>query len=281
VNVLPVHEVNGNVDINTGNIDFIGNVYVKGNVEEGFSIKAEGNVEIRGRVSAAEIESGGEVIVHKGFVGKEKGIIKAQGNVKVKFVENGNIKSQKNIIISDAVMHSRLIASEDIIVAENKGLLVGGKCRAGQHIEANIIGSSMATTTKLEAGVSPEYKERINELEEEIEKAEHNLLKTRRALGVMEKIKEKHGKLPADRAITYNRLKKTKKKIVKSIADKEDEKESLNEKLKNIDRGKVKVNEKVYSGVQMTIGKYQYNVHEELRHSSFIEDSGEVRQIPQ
>ncbi len=280
VNVLPIHEVNGNVDINTGNIDFVGNVYVKGDVEEGFVIKAGGNVEIRGRVSAARIESGGEVVINKGFVGKEKGKIEAEGDVRIKFVENGNVESQKSVIVSDAIMHSRIIAAEDIIVSQNKGLLVGGKCRAGHHIEANIIGSSMATRTILEAGINPECKERIGELEKEINQAEQNLLKTKKALRALQKMKEKQGKLPSNQEIMFQRLKKTKGKIEESIEEKENEMEELKEKLSNVAKGKIKVNKKVFSGVQMVIGNSQYNVHDELRHSSFIEDGGEVRQIP-
>ncbi len=280
VNVLPIHEVKGNVDINTGNINFVGNVVVKGDVEEGFQINAGGNVEVRGHVFAAQIESGGEVIIKKGFIGKEKGKIEAKGDIKVKFIENGHVKTEKNIIARDAIMHSNLNAGEDIIVKEKKGLLVGGKCQAGHHIEANIIGSAMATKTILEAGVNQKSRERIKEINEEIEKAKQNLLKTKRAINTLEKMKRKTGKLPQDKEIMYQRLVKTNKKIEQSISRKKDEKEELEKTLQNVERGKIKVNDKVFSGVKFIIGNSQFNVHNELRHSSFIEDEGEVRQIP-
>ncbi|HKL74710.1 MAG TPA: FapA family protein, partial [Halanaerobiales bacterium] len=280
VNVLPVHEVKGNVDMDTGNIDFVGNVVVKGDVNEGFKIKAGGNVEINGRVSAAQIESEGKVIIKKGFVGKEKGRIDAKGNVEIKFIENGHIKTEGSIIASDAIMHSDLNAAEDIIVTENKGLLVGGNCQAGHNIEANIIGSTMATKTILEAGVDQETKEELEEVKEELEESEQNLLKTKRAIKALKEIKEKQGKLPTDKEVMYQRLLKTKKVINKSIEKKESKKAELEEILNNVERGKIKVYEKVFSGVKMIIGKSQFNVHEELHHSSFIEENGEIRQIP-
>lgn len=280
VNVLPIHEVNGSVDINTGNIDFVGNVIIKGDVEEGFQIEAGGNVEVRGHVSAAQIESGGEVVIKKGFVGKEKGKIFAEGDVKIKFIENGYVKTEGSIIVSDAVMHSRLNAGEDIIVKEAKGLLVGGKCQANHHIEANIIGSSMATKTILEAGVDQEAKERLNEIEEELKNSEQSLLKIKKALKTLNKLREKYGKLPNDKEIMYQRLVKTRKKIEQSIDKMEREEEELEEKLENIKKGKIKVGEKIFSGVKMIISGAQYNVHNQLQHSSFIEESGEVRQIP-
>ncbi|MGM0410869.1 MAG: DUF342 domain-containing protein, partial [Bacillota bacterium] len=280
VNVLPIHEVKGNVDINTGNIEFVGNVVVKGDVKEGFQIEAGGNVEIKGHVSAAQIYSGGDIIIKEGFVGKEKGKLEAKGNIKVRFVEKGHLRTKKSIIVSDAIMHSDLKAEEDIIVTENKGHLVGGRALAGQHIEANIIGSSMATKTHLEAGVNQELKEKLQKINEEIENSERNLLKTKRALKTLDEMKEKYGELPQDKEIMYQRLLKTNKKINKSIEEKKKEKEEIENTLRDAQRGKIKVNEKVYSGVKMIIGNSQLNVHNELRHSSFIEDEGEVRQIP-
>lgn len=58
-------------------------------------------------------------------------------------------------------MHSKLFAGENITVNEKKGLLVGGIARAGKKIEANIVGSSLATLTYLEAGVDPELKNKV------------------------------------------------------------------------------------------------------------------------
>ena len=280
VNVLPVHEVKGNVDINTGNVDFVGNVVVKGDVNEGFKIKAGGNVTVKGRVSAAQIESDGKVVIQKGFVGKEKGQIDAKGDVEIKFIENGHIKTESSIIASDAIMHSDLNAAEDIIVTKNKGLLVGGNCQAGHNIEANIVGSTMATKTILEAGVDQETKEELQQIKQELEESEQNLLKTRRAIKALKEIKEKQGKLPTDKEVMYQRLLKTKKVVEKSIDKKESKKAELEEILNNVERGKVKIYEKVFSGVKMIIGKSQFNVHKELHHSSFIEEDGEIRQIP-
>ena len=44
INVEPVYTVKGNVDLKTGNIIFLGTVIINGNVEDGFSVKAAGNI---------------------------------------------------------------------------------------------------------------------------------------------------------------------------------------------------------------------------------------------
>lgn len=71
-NVVSVHEVYEiplNVDVSTGNIEFAGDVVVKGNVLEGMKIKAGGNVSIYGSITDGEIKAGGNVSVHNNIIG--------------------------------------------------------------------------------------------------------------------------------------------------------------------------------------------------------------------
>lgn len=280
ISVLPIYEVNGNVDLSVGNIDFLGNVIVKGDVLEGFKIEATGNVEIRGNVDAAEIEAGGDVVINKGFIGKGKGEIKARGDVKVKFVENGIIKSDQNIIISDAVMHSQLIAGDSIVVKERKGLLVGGIAKARKKIEANIFGSTLATITKLEVGVDPELKGKLKELEEQVKKERQNLNKTTKALNILEKLKTQQGKLPQDKEMMYYRLKKTVKKLKQLIEQKEGDIANIGDRMRKEDNSRIVVNSRIFPGVKITIGNAQMNVRDEMSRTSFVESEGEVRQVP-
>ena len=279
VNVLPIHEVNGNVDLNTGNIDFVGNVLIKGDVLEGFEVNADGNVEIRGNVNGTTIKSGGEVVIHKGFVGKNKGEIEAQGDVKVKFVENGQIRTRGSVTITDAVMHSTVIAAEKIDVTKKKGLVVGGKCRAGEEIKANIVGSSFATETALEAGVDPESKERVEELKEQLKKNNKNILKMEKGLKLLREMKKKGGKLPPDKEKTFHQLQETKDRLEEKMTADRAELEGLNEKMNKLEKGKIEVNRKVFPGVKIVIGKSQYNVHNQMSRTAFIEEAGEIRQI--
>ena len=280
VHVLPIHEVNGDVDLSVGNIDFIGNVLIKGDVKEGFKIKAEGNIEVKGRVSAADLIAGNEVIVHSGFIGKDKAKIRADGDIKVKFIENGSLNSGSSIYITEASMHSNLVAGESIYVAEGKGLLVGGEAKAASKIEANVIGSTLATRTVLEVGIDPELKEEMRSIKEQIEEAKSNILKSNKAIKMLDKLKKAHGELPQDKELMYYRLKKTEKNLNKTIKEKRSRLEELELKIEKVSKGKITVNKSIYPGTKLIIGKAQYNVQDEMRVSAFVEDKGEVRQIP-
>ncbi|MEW8957282.1 flagellar assembly protein A [Clostridium sp.] len=75
--VHPIHEVDGDVNIETGNIEYSGDVIVKGNVTDGMKvtvgndltilqgvshadIEADGNIEIRGKIISSSIIGGGQ-----------------------------------------------------------------------------------------------------------------------------------------------------------------------------------------------------------------------------
>ncbi|MEW6202376.1 MAG: FapA family protein, partial [bacterium] len=88
IHVLPVYEVQGDVDFSTGNINFVGDVIVTGGVLEGFTVKADANITIMGPVGGAYLDAGGSVFLNKGMHGQDKGSITAGEDVTAKFLEH-------------------------------------------------------------------------------------------------------------------------------------------------------------------------------------------------
>ncbi|MBR4448840.1 MAG: FapA family protein, partial [Treponema sp.] len=101
INVEPIMEVDG-VNIKTGNITFLGTVIVNGNVEDGFDVKASGNIEVNGAVGASHLESDGDIIVSQGIVGRDEGEIICGGSLWAKFIQNTKVTVQENIIVNDS-----------------------------------------------------------------------------------------------------------------------------------------------------------------------------------
>lgn len=64
-----VYILNQDLDLTIGSIDFPGDVYIYGDVQDGMRIKADGKVEIWGSVSHAEIRAEKGLTVHKNFMG--------------------------------------------------------------------------------------------------------------------------------------------------------------------------------------------------------------------
>jgi uncharacterized protein len=64
LSVQPVHIINGDVDIKTGNIKFKGNVVVTGSVMDGYSVEAGGSIEVWGDVLHASLFANNEIIIY-------------------------------------------------------------------------------------------------------------------------------------------------------------------------------------------------------------------------
>ena len=146
---------------------FRGNLIVKGNIGDNYIIQAERDIQIDGSVGASVVRAGGSILVKKGVFGR--GCLDARGDIEVGSVENGSLISGKNITIHQGAMHSRLAADKEITVAEGKGILAGGKAKAGIAITAKRIGSPHITPTLLEVGIPPLFRDERQRLKEKIE----------------------------------------------------------------------------------------------------------------
>ena len=92
--ILAIHEIAGDADISTGNIDFRGDVVIHGNVESGITINATGSITIDGTVEACTLKAGKDIILRRGMLGGHKASVKTKGNIFAKFFENTNIEAE-------------------------------------------------------------------------------------------------------------------------------------------------------------------------------------------
>lgn len=154
--------INGDVDVSSGNIDFIGDVVIKGGVFEGFRVASKRSISINGLVSKAEIVADGDVSIKVGAVNSK---IISKANVKVGFCENSNITAEGNVE-SSSFVGGEVFASQKII-ASGKGVLVGGKYTALNGVEASVIGSENYTKTLVTLGNNAVLSEEREKLEKE------------------------------------------------------------------------------------------------------------------
>lgn len=255
VSVLPVYEVNGDVDFSTGNIDFVGNVIVKGNIKEGFTVKAKGDIEVFGTVEGGNISVLGNIIIKKGIRGLKKSVIEAKGNIYSNFIEYATVKADNDIIVNEAIMHSTVNAGTTIQVGGRRGLVVGGICRAGKSLICKNIGSSFATVTKIEVGISPDVRSKLIETNKNLEKIKDNIDKTDKGIKILKDIKNKVSRLPADKEILLSKLVSTKNQLEKEQADLTYLKFELEDQIKEIEEGFIKVTGVINCGVNVTIGR--------------------------
>ena len=164
VHVDPVYVIEQNVNLKTGNIFFLGSVIVKGNVEDGFTVKASGNIEIHGHATKCKIESDGDIIIHEGIAGKGGGVINAKGDFMAKFVENATVNCKGDMLISDGIINSTVICYKRILCKGKRATVVGGKTIASKGLYAKNIGSIAGVETIVETGYDIDKRSQLEEL---------------------------------------------------------------------------------------------------------------------
>lgn len=248
------------VTLSTGNVDFGGNVYVKGNVGSGTVIKAVGDVVIGGYVEAATIISEGDIEIRLGVNAPEKGYIEAKGNIAGKYFENAMIKAHKNLS-ANYILNSETICYGEITIDGSRGTITGGKTYARQGIKSNNLGNSMKVNTKIDVGVNEEMLEDMQGIVVRIRDVKNELHVLNQAY---EELNDKYSAVEKSKLDIY-------KKVEKSILDYEKrlenllyEKTELEKIIEDTKKSKVEVKGVLHEGVRIDINGNQWN-SEELR----------------
>lgn len=90
--ILPILEINGDVDVGTGNIDFVGDVVIHGSVKTGARIRAAKSITIDGVCEGCVLEAGNDLILRNGMIGMGKARIIVKGNLFAKFMEYTDVE---------------------------------------------------------------------------------------------------------------------------------------------------------------------------------------------
>ncbi len=173
--IVPIYYVDGDVDLKIGNIDFLGDVYITGNVREDFVIHATGTVTIEGLVEGAMIESDKDILITNGILGENKAVLKAGGIIRAEYIENCVLYAGQEVQAS-SIITSFVYCDDTIRVTAGRGTIIGGKMVAGKHIDAKVIGCAAERNTVLSVGELPFVKKQredfaaaLVELEKEAE----------------------------------------------------------------------------------------------------------------
>lgn len=271
-----IYEVQGDIDASTGNIEFVGSVIIHGSVKAGFKVVAEGNVEVGGVVEAAEIEAGGDVIITGGVQGNKEGVIKSQGNVISKFLENAFVTAEGDVV-ADAIMHSEVKCSGMVKAEGKKGLIAGGRIDAYKGIRAKNIGSRMATNTELNVGTSLEAGEKYKEISNSIAAQKKDLLQAEQIINILALKREELGGLPKEKEDMLFKALKTREYLISSIPILEAKITELRDVIDHVNRYSIEATDTIYTGVKINIANEKKIVTEELTHCRLTKRDGEIR----
>ena len=142
-----IYIVSGDVCFKTGNIDYSGDVLVKGNVNAGFSVVAGGNISVEGSVESSRVESkNGNIFVRNSVFGQNNAYIIAEKNITAENIQDAVIKAGKTLTVRGQIRNCK-------IEIENLNMPFNGK----------ILSSSVAFRGNLKCGSIGGKAESLNE----------------------------------------------------------------------------------------------------------------------
>ncbi len=166
ISVTDKYIVSGDAGYEIGDIDFIGFVEIHGDVVDGFNVKGDKGVFIKGNVEASRIESKRDIEINGGISGKGKGLIKCGGNVYVRYIDDAIVEVIKNLEVKNEIIDSNVKVRGSIIVS--KGAIIGGNILALGGIEARVFGLNIGIKTVITAGRCFISDNKIDVLEQEL-----------------------------------------------------------------------------------------------------------------
>lgn len=272
--VEPVYSTK-DVNLHTGNIDFLGTVNVTGEISTGMTIKASGDIHINHTVEGITLIAGGDININGGIIGRTERssdkfvptTITCEGSCNVNFSQNANITAGNSIFIRDFSMQSELSAEHQIIIGDgrSKGHLIGGTTRAAMQVKAQTIGSPARIKTIVIAGENQVLHDELDALTKARKTAMDKLLNV---IKLLELASADPGRLPVE---TVKAAEKTRDSINAAMVKISLDEVELNKEIATSNEAQIVAVKDFLEGTEVHLG---------LKHLNLIADrEGGVFQV--
>lgn len=269
LSVEPVYTVRGDVSLETGNIVFLGSVVIGGSVQDNFTVKAAGNIEVRGSVQKAFLEAEGDIIVMQGIVGRDEARIEStSGSIFTKFVQGATLIAENDVVVSEGILHSNIDAGARVLCGGRKARIVGGQIRAGEEVNARFVGADAATKTEVRVGINPKVHQQLVELDKVKHEVETELDAMKKNVHTLTIHKNNSGgKLPADKEELLTKSKVQMQKLTNRQNEINLELEELRTYLGMLgQKGRICAEKTLFPGVDIYIKDKKYEVKDPYNH---------------
>ena len=244
ITVKKLLNVRGDVAFNTGNIFFVGDMAVHGNVRAGFEIQAN-RILIKGMVEGGVVRASSDLALLGGARGgvSDRCLLSAGGNLRLPFAEKAELRAGNTIYIERTCQHATIFAGSSLVV---KDRLQGGVIHARNTIYvANQLGTPAAAPTTLSLGYDAQRIRQLEKLDVHLDE-----LATR-----VDHYTAVAGHLPPDATPTTRKLAMARHKLRLLKERREHLWNALLESERQADSCRLVVPGTVHPGVEVSIGR--------------------------
>jgi uncharacterized protein len=265
----------GDIDYKTGNVESGNSLSIRGSIQPGFKVTADGDIEIGGSLMSAAVSGQANVVIKGGITGKTSHI-EALGDADIRFIEQGTVESGGIVVIRTQSYYSRITAVSDIRCQAGSKVM-GGDLIAGGNLTLADVGSDNCDSTLLAAGVDPKRLLLYHELQDSVVQQQNEIIRWLQLYGGTAKSKKIR---KMEEGVKETKLKLLQLNLIPETGlysrggglDSDDQ----GEETGNIDKIRIDVHGTVFAGTRIRIGnrsmsleqtvsKKQFSLHKNLK----------------
>ena len=272
--VSPIYHVRGDVNLETGNIDYNGTVRVDGLIEDGFSVTTKGSLFVKKSIGKCRIDVAANLVVIGGILGRDEAVIKTGGDIVALFIEHSSVRAGRDVVVGEVILHSDVIAGRNLMMNGTRGAFIGGHVSTGSNITVRTLGGEGATRTHVRAGVKPDLLESTRSMDAELHDLEEKLAKIREALKLMETKGSQIADIERKRVL----LMQSEAQIRTRIRVLSDALKNLGNKIETDSaHARIHVLDTALSGTRVEIGSTHLLLPTDVHYATFKKMAGEIK----
>ncbi len=258
------------VSFQTGNIVFIGDTIINGNVRAGFSVYGE-NIVINGMVEGGSAIAKNDLAVKAGArgAGTKLCILKASNTVRLSFAEKIEVYTRGNVLATKYILHSNVYAGINAVIQEH---MIGGNLHALKAVYVGKqLGNRAYVPTRIFLGYDPLLIRRLEKIDLRISDLAEQL----------HHLNAVAGHLPPESNELARKLARVRRKNSAYLSARNAIWENLNEASELLRACRVVAIGDIYPGVEIAIGRSYLQVDKPLKCVEFfLNEDNEIAYIP-
>ena len=259
--VVDTLTVSGNVDYHIGNIDFVGAVTIRGDVMQGFKVRALKAITVEGSVNKASLFSTKGDIVCKGRIaGGDQAQIFAAGDLRARVLHEVVAEVGGDVIVEKEAYDCALFI-EGAFIAD-AGTLLGGDLRSARGVQAKNIGLESAKSTKITLCSTVETRREFTQLLAQIESHERALNLLKLHLGPLALKPERIQLLNTSHRQKMTQLLEKMHSVDRSLISLKAKKLLLVKAAQNVEGLRINVAGRFFAGIEVISGQQHYHEKE-------------------
>ncbi|HDS15321.1 MAG TPA: DUF342 domain-containing protein [Proteobacteria bacterium] len=253
--------VDGDVDLETGHIEFAGPIRIGGNLLAGFHVISNSDVTI-GNTLSGSVRTRSNLLVRGGIIGADHQKIAVAGDLACDFISGvSHLQTGGNLNVNKHIINSRIVAAKNVTCGE----MITGDCwiTAFNGVTCTELGSDQGSNVRIEVGGNKELKGRIKKIEEFMEPLTSRSFAIIDQMGLQALIKKDISLVPEASRAQAEKLFQQYATLENDISRLKHKKHELEKMIELGLQSRVTIRKRVYPGTVIKIGQELYEVKRE------------------